>query len=212
MLGVEIEKLPATAQKVLAAGAPPAVRMMAAKGIIPGLKPGEIVTVIALLSENEDPRVAQAANDTLAKLAPPLLSGALGADLDAGVIAKLCPHHADNADFVGRILRMPRVGAQALQLLAEKASESIGELIATNEELMLHNPTVIEKLYLNKHVRMSTADRLLELAVRNGIELGIPAFKEAAQAIKNELIAEPAAEPTPDDVLFATTNQIAQSY
>jgi hypothetical protein len=209
MLGIELDKLPPNAQKVLSAGAPPAIRMMAAKGIIPGLKPGEVVTVIAVLSENEDPRVAQAASATLAALAPPLLNGALSADLDPGVIVKLAPHYATNSDFVSRVLRMPRVSVAALELLAESADESIGELIATNEELMLANPTVIEKLYMNKRVRMSTADRLLELAVRNGIELGIPAFKEAAQAITNELIMEPAPDPTPDDVLFVQVDQIA---
>lgn len=209
MFGIELDKLPATAQKVLGAGAPPAVRMMAAKGIVPGLKPGEVVTVIAVLSENEDPRVAEAARATLAALAPPLLNGALSADLDPGVIVKLAPHYAENSDFVSRILRMPRVGVDALELIAERADEAMGELIATNEELMLANPTVIEKLYMNKRVRMSTADRLLELAVRNGIELAIPAFKEAAQAITNELIMEPAPEPTPDDVLFVKVDEIA---
>ena len=53
----------------------------------------------------------------------------------------------------------------------------------------------IEKLYMNKSVRMSTADRLIELAVRNGLTLGIPAFKEAAEAIKETLITEPTDEP-----------------
>jgi hypothetical protein len=69
---------------------------------------------------------------------------------------------------------------------------------------------VIEKLYMNKRVRMSTADRLLELAVRNDIELSIPAFKEAAAAIRNELIAEPSEEPSPDDVLFVETDEVAE--
>ncbi len=95
--------------------------------------------------------------------------------------------------------------------MAERATERIGELIATNEQRMLANPRVIQKLYLNKQVRMSTADRLIELAVRNGIEVDIPAFKEAAAAIKNELIAEPTPEPTFDDILFAETDRIAES-
>jgi hypothetical protein len=69
---------------------------------------------------------------------------------------------------------------------------------------------VIEKLYMNKRVRMSTADRLIELCVRNGIELSISAFKEAALAIKNELIAEPSEEPTYDDVLFRETQEAAE--
>jgi len=59
-------------------------------------------------------------------------------------------------------------------------------------------------------VRMSTADRLIELAVRNNIELSIPAFKEAAQAIMNELIPEPSEEPTFDDVQFQQVEALAQ--
>jgi hypothetical protein len=62
---------------------------------------------------------------------------------------------------------------------------------------------------MNKRVRMSTADRLIELAVRNDVEVGIPAYKEAAQAIKNELIAEPSEEPTYDDQVFAKAERLA---
>jgi hypothetical protein len=59
---------------------------------------------------------------------------------------------------------------------------------------------------------MSTADRIIELAVRNKIELtGIPAFKEAAAAIADELIPEPTAEPNFDDVQFVETERLAQS-
>jgi hypothetical protein len=59
---------------------------------------------------------------------------------------------------------------------------------------------------------MSTADRMIELAVRNKIELtGIPAFKEAAAAIAEELIAEPTAEPNFDDLQFIATEKLAQA-
>ena len=104
---------------------------------------------------------------------------------------------------------MPRIGVEALEILAERADERIGEIVATNEESLLANPTVIEKLYMNKRVRMSTADRILELAVRNGLELSIPAFKEAAQAIKNELIAEASVEPTFEDNIAKEVEKIA---
>jgi hypothetical protein len=53
---------------------------------------------------------------------------------------------------------------------------------------------------------MSTADRIVELAVRNKIELkGIPVFEEAAQAIQEQLIAEPSDEATPEDIDFVQT-------
>ena len=58
---------------------------------------------------------------------------------------------------------------------------------------------------MNRSARMSTADRVLELAVRNGTELDIPAFREAATAIRDEPIPEPTEQPTPDDILYAET-------
>ncbi len=45
--------------------------------------------------------------------------------------------------------------------------------------------------------------------MRNNIELGIPAFKEAAAAIMEQLIPEPAEEPTFDDVHFKEVRAIA---
>ncbi len=70
---------------------------------------------------------------------------------------------------------------------------------------------IIEKLYMNRQVRMSTADRVLEFAVRNELELNIPAFKEASLAIQDELVAEATAEPNPDDLLYAETDRIAET-
>jgi hypothetical protein len=62
---------------------------------------------------------------------------------------------------------------------------------------------------MNKRVRMSTANRILELAVRNGLELSIPAFKEAALAIQSELVVEPTEELTFEDRLFKEAERIA---
>ncbi len=51
---------------------------------------------------------------------------------------------------------------------------------------------------------------MLELAVRNHLELhGIPAYREAAAAIAQELIVEASAEPTPDDIHFKETEVTA---
>jgi hypothetical protein len=102
-----------------------------------------------------------------------------------------------------KMLAHPAMPASAVAIIAAAANEAVAELVATNEQLLLANPEIIETLYLNKATRMSTADRILELAVRNGVELhGIAAYKEAAIAIGTELIAEPSPEPTPDDQLF----------
>jgi hypothetical protein len=206
---IELDQLGAAVQKVLSDGAPLPVQMMAARGVIPGAKPHEIVIAISVLAGREDEKLRETARNALAKLPPPILNGALGADLPGSVIAQLAGLYANQHEITEQLLRMPRITGPALELMASGADERTGELIATNEELMLKHPVVIEKLYMNKRVRMSTADRLIELCVRNNIELSIPAFKEAALAIKNELIPEPSEEPTFDDVLFKETQEAA---
>lgn len=207
---IDLALLPVPAQKALAAEAPAPLRTMAARGVLPGLKPGDIVTVVAVLAASDDASIAATARTTLEKLPPPMLAGALAADLPGSVIERLVEARPREPDVILAVLRMPRVTTAALEALAQNADEHAGEMIATNEELMLRHPTVIEKLYLNKAVRMSTADRLIELAVRNNIELSIPAFKEAAQAIMNELIPEPSEEPTFDDLQFKQVEALAQ--
>jgi hypothetical protein len=208
---VTAESLSALARRAMDPAAPPALRQMAAKGAAPGLKPGEALTVVALLSESPDGDLAALAQTTLGKLPEPLVNGALSGELPAGVLGLIAPLYARNAKVVYRILAHPAISPETVAAVAAVASEEVAELVATNEQRLLAHPAIIEKLYMNKSTRMSTADRILELAVRNKVELsGIPAYKEAAAAIGQELIAEAAEEPTPDDVLFRETEVIAQ--
>lgn len=208
-IDIDLEGLPPAAKKVLSGGAPPALKMMASKGVMPGAKPADIVTVLCALVHDADAGVASSARKTLETLPPPLLTGALAAELQGAVIHVLCETHARDHEALAELLRMPAIRQDTLERLAERADEQAGELIAINEQRLLTTPTVIEKLYLNKNVRMSTADRLLELAVRNGVELNIPAFREAAEAIKEALIPEPSEEPCFDDLLFIETAELA---
>jgi hypothetical protein len=208
---IDISKLAPQGQRVLGAAAPLPVKMMAAGGVIPGVGAGDVVTIVAVLTSSEHAQVADKARETIRKLPPPILTGALAADLDPAVVLMLADAYSQTPDVVERLLRMPRIDGASLELLAERADERIGEIVATNEERLLSHPLVIEKLYMNKRVRMSTADRILELAVRNGLELSIPAFKEAAQAIKQELIPAASEEPTYEDNVAKEVEQIAQS-
>jgi hypothetical protein len=130
---IDIASLPAPAQKALAPEAPGPLKTMAARGVIPGLKPGEIVTVVAALARGADPALAETARATLAKLPPPMLAGALSSDLPGGAIESLVEALPGRHDVIEQLLRMPRITARALELMAERADERAGELIATHE-------------------------------------------------------------------------------
>jgi hypothetical protein len=207
---LSIEKLSPVARKMLDGGAPAPLRQLAARGVGPGLKPAEALTVVVLLSESEDESIAATARATLEKLPAPLLNGALAGDLPPGVLAHIAPSYAHDVGVMEKIVAHPALLSETVVAVASLASEAVAELLATNEQRLLACPEIIEKLYMNRATRMSTADRILELAVRNKIELkGIPAYKEAAIAIGNELVALPSIHPTPDDVLFGETEALA---
>jgi hypothetical protein len=205
---IDVAALPGPAQKILDPNGPAPLKAMAAKGLVPGLKPGETLAVVVVLSQGEG-AAAETAKATLEKLPTPLINGALGGDLQPGVLDVLGPIYATDTNISERVLRHPAIAPETVVAMASIGTEGVCELIATNEERLLAHPEIIEKLYLNKHCRMSTADRILELAVRNKIELKIPAYAQAAAAIAGELVAEPTEEPTFDDQQFAEASDKA---
>ncbi len=208
---VLLEKLSPAARRMLDAATPAPLRQLAAKGVGPGLKPADALTVVVLLAESEDEALATIAKATLERLPAPVLNGALAGDLPAGVLARIAPLYAKNAPVMEKIVVHPAVLPQTIAEVAALASEEVAEILATNEQRMIAFPEIIEKIYMNRATRMSTADRVLELAVRDHLELkGIPAYKEAALAIGQELIVEPTPEPTPDDILFRETAATAE--
>lgn len=208
------EHLPVPARKLLADGAPPKLRELGAKGLAPGLKPEDALVVLLLLAdparEPEDP-LAPTARATLGALPRPLARSALGAQLPATALDALVPHVAEHADLGELWLRHPSVDPRSVARLAALASEPVTELVATNEERLLAHPAIVEALYKNASTRMSTADRILELAVRNGVELhGIPAFAQAAAAVRDELIEEPSEARSFDDDQFDDARRVAE--
>jgi hypothetical protein len=206
---IDTSALPTPAQRMLAETAPAALRLMAAKGIAPGLKPDAIVTLVCAFAENSNPELAQTARQTLENLPEPMLQGALATELQARVLELIADAHHAEPSVVSRLLASRHITSEALEQIAQKANEGIGEVVAASDSVLLRFPRVIEKLYLNKRVRMSTADRLVDLAVRNKLELNIPAFKQAAAAIQNQLIPEATEEPGFDDALFKQVEELS---
>jgi hypothetical protein len=114
----------------------------------------------------------------------------------------------DRAPLVQKVLINPRSHDETMLLLAAVLDDDGIEILATNQERMLRFPALIEAIYLNKQARMSTVERLLEMAVRNGITLDrIPQFKTIAAAILGAAPAppKPATQVAAEDQAFAST-------
>jgi hypothetical protein len=203
-----LETLPPAIDKVAGPKAPAPLKMMAARGLSP-LKPGEQLTALYQLAQTGDDAVKQAAQKTASELPEKILTGALGEALDKRVLDFFARRLSQKGKLLESVLLNKATDDETFRHLATLCGEAELEMIAKNEERLLRHPPIIAALYLNPKTRMSTAQRALELAVRNGVKVdGIPAFEEAAKTIEQsgEQSAEAAAK---DDAAFKKAAEVA---
>jgi hypothetical protein len=174
-------RLSAAAQRALGPGPG---RMMAARGIMP-LSSGDQVAVLYQLALDPEPGVAQAARATAAALPERFLSGTLA---DPGVDPRVLDFFAGLAAgkpaVFDAIVLNPSVADETIAALAGKGDPREVDLIAQNEQRVLRHPEIIAAMYMNRRARMSTIDRVVELAVRNDVRVpGLAAWDEVARAL-----------------------------
>jgi len=177
------DALSAAARKVL--GGPGPMKMMAARGLAPLPNPADLVTVLYQLSLDADGKVAQAAKKSAAELPDKVLGGALAdQQLQPVVLDLFAALVARRPALIEVVLTNPATADATIAELAAKLGEREVDIIASNEQRLLRHPAIIGAMYMNRHARMSTVDRAVELAVRNEIKVpGIPAWEEVARAV-----------------------------
>lgn len=203
-----LETLPPAVERAAGAKAPAPMKMMAARGMAP-LPPADLATALYQLSFAEDEALKSAAFKSAAELPERILGAALEAPLDARVLDFYGRRVFQKPPLLERLLLNRATADETFRHLATLVDESALEMIAKNEERLLRHPPIIAALYLNPKTRMSTAQRALELAVRNNVRVeGIPAFEEAARAIQQSGTPDPA-QAQREDAAFARAAEVA---
>lgn len=173
-------------RKVVGPGAPPALKMMAARGLAP-LKPAEQVTALYQISLEPDEALRAAASKSAAELAEKVLTTALGEALDPRVLHFLGARLVERTALYEPLLLNRGLSDDTVVFLAAHAGERELEIIGVNEERILRCPAILSAMYANKATRQSTIDRLVELCARNHVRPeGIAAFDEAVAAVAEQ--------------------------
>ncbi|MBP6843177.1 MAG: hypothetical protein KA201_05510 [Kofleriaceae bacterium] len=199
------EPIPAAALASLSPAAAKALtpgpgRMMAARGLLPLPRPGELATVLYQIAAT-DPALAATAQATADGLPDKVVEGALAdAAVDARVLDWLVPRIKKSPALVEALILAPAVADATIVALAERATAAQVDQIVANEQRLLRCPDIIAALYGNASARMSTVDRAVELAARAGVRVNISAWDELARLVTSA----PAGAPSgADDAAFA---------
>lgn len=165
------------AQRALAA---PQTRMMAARGLVPVARPRDLLALLYQVSLDPDEKLRQAAEASMAALPDPVVRGGLSdPEIDARVLDLFAHVLSAAPAAVELIIGNLAAADETIAWIAGRAGSSVVDLIATNEQRLLRAPAIIAAMYRNKNARMSTVDRVVELAVRNDVRVdGIPAWDE----------------------------------
>jgi hypothetical protein len=207
-LPIPIDAVPERLRRFADPNAPGPAKMMAARGTVP-VKGGDLVLLLVQLSADGDPAVSQAASDTLAGLPEGVLLPACTEALHPAVFHEISLRFSRNDEVLAQLAGNHSVADATIAMISAHCPERITEIIAINQQRLIGAPAIIEALYKNRNTRMSTADRLIELAARHDLELpGIPMYEELKRQVLGQLIPEPSEEPLPADDAF--TKALAQ--
>jgi len=196
------------AWRVIGPEAPAPLRGMVARGLAP-LPPRDLLVALYQIWVTNDPDLATVAAKTVEGLPPPILGGALDdPNLPQGVLDFIGRRLPRNIDALERVVRHRNVADETLSGLARICPESVCDTLADNQERWMRHPAIVESLYQNPNCRMSVVHRMLELAVREGIELRLPNMDEIRAAL-----VESTADPERDEVFKrAASTGVAETH
>jgi hypothetical protein len=183
------------AWRVVGPDAPAPLRGMVARGLAP-LPPRDLIVALYQIWVTNDPDLGTVAAKTVEGLPAPILKGAFDdGGLPAGALDFLGRRLSRNVDALERIVRHRNVDDETLAGIARVCPEAVCDTLADNQERWMRHPAIVESLYQNPNCRMSVVHRMLELAVREGIELHLPNMDEIKAAL-----VESVADPERDEV------------
>ena len=176
------ESLNQSVQRALGSG--PA-KMMAAKGMAPIADPADLVTVFYQLAQDEDKNVKAAAEGSVATLPEAMLvAGLSNTSIDRRVLDFFAKKRRDSETVIETVILNRTTADESIADLAAALSGKALDIIAGIDDRLLRHPEIIGKLYNNPKARMSSVDRAVELAIRNGVTVpGIAAWNELRDAL-----------------------------
>ena len=201
-----LEALPKPLQKHADPKAPVPLRMMGAKGLVPAVAPLDLVTLLFLLTFDEDEQVRATAARTADGLPDKIYGVALRSDgLRSEVIDWLAERLATKDAALELVLLNPATRDETVARLAPVVSQPLAEIVRQNELRLLRHDDIIRGLCRNPSALASTVDGACEFCVRNGLTLlDVPQLVEAHRRIHG---VDPTAKP-PED----TAQQLMQDY
>ncbi len=191
-----LEVLPKPLQKHVDGKAPPPLRMMGAKGLVPAVAPVDLCTLLFMLTFDAEAGVRDTAVKTAEGLPDKIWSVALRAEgLDGRVLDWLADRFASKEAALELVLLNPAALDETVARLAPTVPQRLADIIRQNELRLLRHDAILRGLCQNPNALASIVDGACDFCVRNGLTLlDVPRSVEAHKRIHG---IDPTAAPPP---------------
>lgn len=145
--------------KVVDSASPPPMRLMAAKGIVPGARPAELLLIQYRLTFDPEASVVTAARASLSSAPINVVKTSIDAKSPPGLIDLFCRERSGDEELLEFLVLRKQVADETLMYVAEtSAILNIVEIIGKNQERLLNNPAILDSLKKNPITPLSLID------------------------------------------------------
>lgn len=207
--------LPPNMRKHVDAKAPPPLRKMAAKGLVP-LSPSDMCGALFMLMYDPDEEVRDTAGKTASTLPDRIAAAAFRDEhVPPPVLGWFLAVYAENDSYAEMLILNGNTPDEAVAGISAACSKRTAEIIGQNQLRLLRHDDIIRQLALNPLAQGALIDGVCDFAVRSGLRLDDVAHMKAARVrLFGPEVAEappPAdAPPTADQVLEEFKNEVVK--
>ena len=183
---------------------PVALRMMAAKALVP-LAPSDMVTALFLLTADPDEKVRSTAVESATKLPDRILSSALrDEELAPPVLGWFLERFVGQDVYAEMLVLNATTPDDSVARAASHCSVRTAEIISQNQLRLLRHEDIVRQLCLNPGLRGALIDGVCDFAVRSGLILAeVPQMRAARVRVfgPEAAAAPPDPGPTAEEII-----------
>jgi hypothetical protein len=180
-----LDLLPKPLQKHADPKAPPPLRAMGAKGLVPAVAPMDLCTLLYMISFDPDEPIRETARKTAEGLPDKIWGVALRSEgVKPQVLDWLADRFAGKDAAIELVLLNPAASDETVARLAPVVSQKLADIVRQNELRLLRHDPIIRGLCQNPNALASSLDGACDFCVRNGLTLlDVPRLVEAHKRV-----------------------------
>jgi hypothetical protein len=207
---ITAEFLPPNMRKHVDPAAPPPLRMMAAKALVP-LAPSDMLGALFMLTFDADAGVRETAAKTAAALPDRFSAGLRDENVAAPVLGWFLTLLRARDVYAEMLVLNPTTPDEAVAEVARDCSAKISEIIGQNQLRVLRHENILRNLCTNPNASPALIDNVCDFAVRSGLALAdVPQVQAARVRVFGPQAAPPEPGPTAEEILEEFKDVVAK--